>query len=205
MPDLLHNPGMPYAKGPEDATLFFHATRPEIQKMGEALQARGIPSSAPPDVLFPAMIEELDKIVPSAGLAKRFETETIGIAVTETSDMPDSRYTNPSVESEYNFNPPAVPAGEPARPHMRGGIDGRTLHPSSPMARKIAALEMQPYSPEEVAAMQAKAGDGAHYPTHHGVLKLDGKGEIAVYQLQDGRRIIDAQDLMAFLSTFGGV
>lgn len=58
------------------------------------------------------------------------------------------------------------------------------------------ALDRVEWHPCDVVA----SIDGIPHATHSGVLKL-GTVELKVYQLSDGRRIIDAADLAALLSS----
>ncbi len=183
---------MRFSDDPGDVTLFF-----------EAMKVRGIPREADISVWFPALLEELEKIVPGSGLSVKAEDDVIGIAVMRKGqDLPDNRFQRPD---RPDATPPtqSAPQGQPGH---RTGITAAKLPPGSPIAAKLGKVEMQPLPDGDVEQMrQLTAQSQVPYPTHEGVLNLDGKCDIKVYQLSDGQRIIDLESLQRFFATFGGI
>lgn len=194
---------MRYPADIKDVTLFFHVLESEIDQASEGMKARGFKQEAEPEAWFPALLEELDKLIPSAGLVAKAEIEAIGIAVIRKgASLPDNRFQRPASLSP--IEPPEAPpgAGQVAK-HV--GIAAARIADGSPLRKKVEQVPMQPMPPEEVAQLQVAAANNIPWPTHQGVLRIDDKAEVKVYQLSDGQRVLDLEDLQRFFGKFGGV
>jgi hypothetical protein len=188
----------------DEVTVMFNVTESEIEEVGKAIEARGLRKDAPRPEIFIEILTELDRRFPGHNICQLAETEAIGVAVHPVEKLPDSRLTR---------LPPLMGPGEVASgsaqalPQARAGtgIIAAKLAPAA-MRGQLAGLEMVPLD-EEIVAQYRKPSEarGMPYPTHQGVISLDGKGEIKVYQLSDGQRVVDAHDLHQFFTRFGGV
>lgn len=63
----------------------------------------------------------------------------------------------------------------------------------TPIEKLISEVEMTPLSPLSVAEKE-----GLPYATHQGILNLAGH-KFTIHQLSDGRRILDAEDVLNFM------
>ena len=189
--------------------LLFHVLESEAEKAVAAMSAAGIKfENGKPmkDEQHAAFIAALDKIVPGAKLVERAQQATISIAVLQPGkSLPDNRYQpDPRAPAFATMvdqapTPDQVPAGM--------GIIAARAAPTPALQKKLGAVEVWEPLPEHTLQQirQAATAEGMPYPTHQGVISLDGKATIKVYQLSNGERVIDAQDLHAFFSAFGGL